>query len=279
MSTPTAASGSPTTRTSARLFFTATFAWSAFFWAVSTPVGGIDSTLGSLLFYAGGAGPVIAALAITHGRESRAVQRDLWSRTFNVRRVPVRWFIAALVLHPAILAFAVLADLATGGTLERQGPTIGEPLALLQLVVLVFVLGPLPEQMGWRGVAYERLVGRMSAVRASLWLGVAWAVWHVPLFFIEGTFHAGLGVGSPRFWIFLLSNIPLTVLMTWVYVHTDRSTLAVVLVHFSGNIVGALLVKTTQLALFELIGLTLAAVALVVTTGSGLGAAQATDPH
>jgi membrane protease YdiL (CAAX protease family) len=107
----------------------------------------------------------------------------------------------------------------------------------------------------------------MNALAASLLLGVAWAAWHIPLFFIEGTFQNRLGLGSLRFWVFLASNIPLTVLMTWVYNHTKKSTLSAVFVHFSGNMVGAILAKTDRLALLELIGLTLAAIVLVARFG------------
>jgi len=90
-------------------------------------------------------------------------------------------------------------------------------------------------------------------------LGVVWALWHVPLFWIPGTFQAGLGAGSPRSWIFLASLVPLSILFTWIYNNTARSTLSAVLVHFSGNLCGALLPKTDRVAALELAFLSLAA--------------------
>ncbi|MEM7133610.1 MAG: CPBP family intramembrane glutamic endopeptidase [Chloroflexota bacterium] len=264
-------------RTKANFFFLFAFIWSFFFWTLTILLGGISQFPGSILQYFGGAGPFVAALVITHFFEDRPLQRCFWSRTFDFRRIPPRWFIPALLLHPTIILFAVLFDLGTGGSLQGKGPSLNEPWSLVSLVFFVFVFGPLPEEMGWRGVAYDRLTAKMNALQASLWLGVAWAAWHIPLFFIEGTFHASLGFGSPRFWIFLLSNIPLTVIMTWIYNHTERSTLAAVLVHFSGNMVGALIIKSPQLAFYELLGLLLVALLLTVRTGPSLKNSRVTE--
>jgi membrane protease YdiL (CAAX protease family) len=75
---------------------------------------------------------------------------------------------------------------------------------------------------------------------------------------------------SLRFWVFLASNIPLTILITWVYNHTEKSTLSAVFVHFAGNMIGAILAKTDRLALLELIGLTLVALILVARSGVAL---------
>lgn len=108
----------------------------------------------------------------------------------------------------------------------------------------------------------------MTALSASLALGSVWAAWHVPLFFVPGSFQAALGLGSLRSWIFLASMVPLSVLMTWVYNNTDRSTLSAVLIHYSGNVCGALLLKSDRVAALELVFLTLAAILVIVGWGA-----------
>jgi membrane protease YdiL (CAAX protease family) len=42
------------------------------------------------------------------------------------------------------------------------------------------------EELGWRGFALPRLAERFGAARASLVLGVIWAFWHLPQFYIQG---------------------------------------------------------------------------------------------
>lgn len=52
----------------------------------------------------------------------------------------------------------------------------------------VLVLGPVPEEIGWRGYALDRLQNRWSALGASLGPRRGWAAWHIPLFFMEGVY-------------------------------------------------------------------------------------------
>jgi membrane protease YdiL (CAAX protease family) len=91
----------------------------------------------------------------------------------------------------------------------------------------------LPEEFGWRGYVLDRLQERFGALRSSLLLGVVWAAWHLPLFLMEGTYQYLQGLGSLWFWLFLIGILPLTVVFTWVYNNTRRSTLAIVLLHFT----------------------------------------------
>ena len=257
-------------RTKALSFFLFTFGWSLVFWFLTVVLGGIDQFPGSILQYVGGAGPLIAALILTHFFERPPAQKDFWSRTFDPRRIPPRWILAALLIHPVILLVVTAVDIALGGTLQMKTDSLTSLGAVINLVFFVFVFGPLPEEMGWRGIGYDRLQRQMNALAASLILGTVWAAWHIPLFLIDGTFQNQLGFGSFRFWVFLASNIPLTVIITWVYNHTNRSILSAALVHFSGNIIGAILTKTDQLAFLELLGLTIAAVFIIARFGVDL---------
>ncbi|HSG45248.1 MAG TPA: type II CAAX endopeptidase family protein [Anaerolineales bacterium] len=258
-------------RTNAVFFFLFTFGWSLLFWYLTVVFGGIDQSPGSILQYVGGAGPLIAALVITRFFEDHENKREFWSRTFDPQRIPWRWLVAAFLIHPAILFISIVVDLALGGTMPWKTANLTGLGAIANLVFFVFVFGPLPEEMGWRGVGYDRLVQNWNPLAASLILGVAWAAWHIPLFLIEGTFQNQLGFGSFRFWVFLASNIPLTVIITLVYNHTKISILSAAIVHFSGNIIGAILTKTDQLAFIELIGLTVAAIMITARYGVNLG--------
>jgi membrane protease YdiL (CAAX protease family) len=242
--------------------------WSALSWAGSAFLGGPDRPMGRWLFLAGGAGPPVLALILTHIREEPRTRKDFWVRIVDPRRIGWRWAIPTLLAHPAIVALAFLLDVALGGAVPHPAPEAQHPLALSQLAFFVFWFGPLPEEIGWRGFALDRLQLRMRALRASLVLGAVWALWHVPLFFVPGTFQHDLGIASVRFWLFLASILPLSVLITWVYNSTRRSTLAAVLFHFSGNLCGEIFAKSDRVAALELGLLVLAAVVLTIVFGS-----------
>ena len=250
-------------QTSALAYFAFALGWSCAFWAASVAWSGGGDPTRSPLFLLGGAGPFLAAVVLTQLRESPATRRDFWLRVVDPRRIRWPWWAVALLLHPALVAFAFATEVALGGSLPPLQVQPDSVPAVLGLLFFVFWFGPLPEEIGWRGFSLDRLQAGRTALRASLILGAIWALWHLPLFWIPGTFQAGLGLGSPRSWIFLGSMLPLSVLMTWIYDNTTRSTLSAVLVHFSGNLCGALLPKTDRVAGLELAFLSLAA--LLVT--------------
>jgi membrane protease YdiL (CAAX protease family) len=254
-------------RTGAIAYFAFVFGWSSLFWAASLRWGARDDPAESLLFLVGGAGPFVAAVVLTQLREAAATRRDFWVRVFDPRRLRWPWSAVALLLHPGLVALAFAADVALGGSLPAPDPRLGSPAAVLGLLFFVLWFGPVPEEMGWRGFALDRLQARMPALPASLVLGSVWGLWHVPLFFVPGSFQAELGVGSARSWIFLASLLPLSVLMTWVYNNTARSTLSAVLIHYSGNLSGALFAKTERVAALELGFLSLAAAVAVAGWG------------
>jgi CAAX protease family protein len=259
-------------RTSALTYFVLALGWSSAFWTACGFWSTAADPADSFLFLLGGAGPFVAAAALTQFREPPPVRRDFWRRVVDPRPLRWPWWSIALLLHPTIVALAVAGDLALGGAPPVLRAELGSTASVASLVFFVFWFGPLPEELGWRGFALDRLQARTGALQASLTLGAVWSLWHVPLFFVPGSFQAGLGPGSLRFWVFLAGHLPLSVLMTWIYNNTARSTLSAVLVHFSGNLFGALFVKTDRLAALE-VGVLCIAAALVV---AGAGARRLT---
>jgi membrane protease YdiL (CAAX protease family) len=75
-----------------------------------------------------------------------------------------------------------------------------------------------------------------NAIVASLSLGLIWGLWHLPLFFIEGTVQEAIPL-----WQFILQQMVLAVLYTWLYNNTSGSLLASILFHTFGNASAALL--------------------------------------
>jgi hypothetical protein len=77
-------------------------------------------------------------------------------------------------------------------------------------------------------------------------LGVIWSIWHLPLFFIPGSYQAGLGVGTLAFWSFMIGIVPLNLPFTWIFNNTRRSTLAVILFHAMVNFTGELIALSVR---------------------------------
>jgi uncharacterized protein len=77
------------------------------------------------------------------------------------------------------------------------------------------------EELGWRGFALPRLQARHGPIGASVRIGVAWALWHLPLFVLLADYdNAGTDVVSvvSMFAIFTAGlTSGLSVIQTWLY--------------------------------------------------------------
>ena len=226
-------------------FFVIAFGVSYLFW-VPLIVLELDpfAVPGVILFAAGGLGVPGAAIFLLFWAAEKKHRRDYWRRLVDVRRIGLRWYAVVLLLVPVLNGLALLLGILAGDTVpafERAAELAVDPVSILPYAVLILLFGPLPEELGWRGYALDGLQARWNAVEASLILGVVWAVWHVPLFFMIGTYQAELGVLTLPFWEFMIGATLTSVLYTWIYNHTGRSILGAVLFHFSGNFSGELI--------------------------------------
>jgi len=217
-------------------FFSLTYlvSWIFFFvaaavsgWTASPPAG--LAAIRSLLFLIGTISPSLVALALT----ARAVESGgrtgtiaLLRRTVQWR-VGARWYLFALGYMAVIkLGVAVAYRFATGAW-----PAFGQTPFFIMAVVIVFST-PVQagEEIGWRGYALPRLAKLFGLPVASIILGVIWACWHLPFFFIPGSDNTG-----QSFPVFLLAVTAISVALAWLYWHTNGSLLLTMLMHAAIN--------------------------------------------
>jgi len=232
-------------------YFVLTFVISWGCW-IPAALSGADATSFPLvlLLFAGGIGPMVVALALVGQERSQDVWRDFLARAVDIRRIGARWHIAIWLLVPMLNLVAIaLASLLLDSTpqwdeLLRFAAT---PLSFVPFALGVLAFGPIPEELGWRGYALDGLQANHGALGASLILGVVWALWHLPLFFMHGTFQSEqIGLGPAEFIAFNASIIASAVLYTWVHNNTGRSTLSAILLHFVVNLSGEAMNLTAE---------------------------------
>ncbi|MBN1485051.1 MAG: CPBP family intramembrane metalloprotease [Chloroflexia bacterium] len=219
------------------------------------------------LHYLGGMMPLAVAVGLVYLRHDRPFQRDFWRRIVDFRRIPLRWYAVIFLYAPLKSGLAALIDVLLGGQgIEPEALTrlLEQPLLILPTLLFWLIFGPVPEEPGWRGYALDGLQARRGALLASLLLGLAWSLWHLPLFFIKGTWQAeAVGLGTQRFWFYMLAIVIEAVLYTWIYNNTHRSTLSAILFHYVGNAFGELFALSERAEAYNFI-LMIAAVVLVV---------------
>ena len=102
-------------------------------------------------------------------------------RRLTLWRMPRVWWLYLLVGFPAVTYLGA----ALNGTLTDPFPFSPWTGVFPALVQAFFLLGT-NEEFGWRGVALPLLQRKYAPFWAGLILGIIWAVWHIPAFFISG---------------------------------------------------------------------------------------------
>lgn len=222
------------------IFLGLTFGISWLFWVTAALTGKDVSILPvTVLIALGGIGPMASALILLFATQDREARRDYWQRIIQFKRIGPGWYAVILLTLPMLIGLAVLLDVLLGGSGAAIADRfVSQPLTILPFMVFTLFFGPIPEEIGWRGYGLDRLQARHNALIASLILGAVWAVWHLPLFFIEGTYQNGLGLNTLPFWLFMLGILPQTILITWIYNNNRRSTLSAILLHYMINLTG-----------------------------------------
>jgi membrane protease YdiL (CAAX protease family) len=237
------------------------------FFIAAALVGGVNTPVGTIIFNLSGlglllAGPILASLTLT-----RAEKREYWQRIIDFRRIKVRWYMAIFLIPPVlVIAGSFLSWIVTGDIVELTGLLKPEELTLVGFLFAVF-FAPLLEEMAWRGYALVELQKRHSALISSLFLGLMWAIFHLPLFFIPGTYQYELGLLTVPFWQFMVALVFGSVIISWIFNNTSYSTLSAVLYHAMWNLVGELFDTSVISDVFCVVALFTLAVAVVVCFG------------
>lgn len=232
------------------IFFAATFIWT---WACYAPIAISGSSPyqmpWTILLILGGAGPSVVGVVMAFLTYNQTERGDFWRRCFSPRRIGGFWWLLIFTLFPLIFLAAGMLDVALGGVvpgMEQLKALLVNP-ALWPLVIFIsFMSGPWAEEFGWRGYALPALLKRFGVIPGTVSLGLAWGIWHLPLFFMPATWHGQMGFKLAGFWLFLLFSVGLSLLMSWVYLNTHASSLSGMLLHFTSNFTGQLLAPVSD---------------------------------
>ena len=218
------------------LFFALAFGWTWLFWVpLALAEQGVVSLPEGLYRFLNESnpaawGPLLAGLLLTFLNGGWPALKELLGR--GVRgRLGLFWYAVALLLFPIVLGLAQLAAQLAG---EQVPPSqaFAEPISIpISFVYIFFRGGPLQEEFGWRGYATERLQAKWNALVASIVMGILWAAWHLPLFFVP---RQEAYYNRPMWGIFV-TDVLVTVLLTWVFNNTRKSIFAAMLLHTSFN--------------------------------------------
>ncbi len=171
--------------------------------------------------------PVTAASMLMYRRGGLRAVLELIKKAFDYKRIRNRiWYLPAFALMPLIYLFSYVVMRLIGLPLPNP---IKIPLSVAPVFFIMFFIGDAGEELGWSGYAIEPMQQRWGAFRASLILGIVWAIWHsIPY----------VQTGNPPSWVLWqsLSAIALRILIVWIYNNTGKSVFAAIVFHDMVNI-------------------------------------------
>ena len=220
------------------LFILIAFGWTWLFYlpSILSSTGGGRTSTGNIelhiliLEIIGNFGPLVGAFFLTFINEGKEGIKQLLKRFWNFH-VKKKWVIVIFLLFPIMSGIAFLTVIFTEG-LILELIWLSQPWLLILWFFMLFTFaGGLAEEFGWRGYAIDRLQAKYNALYSSIALGVVWAFWHLPFWFVAGSSHQG---GS--FLWFLVVVLFLSILYTWIYNNTEGNILAATIFHAMSNL-------------------------------------------
>jgi membrane protease YdiL (CAAX protease family) len=188
-----------------------------------------------MLFYAlGGLGPTIAAYVAVLATNRQSPIAEFHARLLRWR-VAGRWYLLAVGIPVALalVSLGVVVLLHPG----TASPFAAKPWYMFIPLFFFMIFGGGLEELGWRGVAQpeiDEIERSVAPVVAAVLVGLAWSLWHLPLFSLPGVSQHGTS-----FSVFVIQTVGEALLLAWLYSHT-RSILLCIAFHASVNAIWAL---------------------------------------
>lgn len=246
-------------------FYLIVFAFTWAFWIAAAFCKSEGSAM--TLMFLGLCVPALSAILTVQLSKSRALKADLKRKVVGFYRIRPLNVLAAVVLFGGIVAASILASTLFGQSLDQFSFTADFSFSIRgSSALLTILLASVIEEVGWRGYGEDSIAQYHNWFWESIFFGFIWSFWHLPLFFIPGSYQAGLAQLGFGFALnFFVSVIPLGFITTWVYVKNNRSMLACIVFHLFVNFFQEKIAMTPVTKCVETAVIAAVAVVLVLT--------------
>jgi len=224
-----------------------------------------SAVLISVLEPAGLFGPFIAALFLIFTSGSPLLKKEYLRKIIDLRTIGLSSLLIAVLLLPLVDYISIVASwLFFGKSMGQLALSNAAAFSAGMLPAPVMLFAPaLLEELGWKGYGMDSLRGNRTFFTATLIYAVIWALWHTPLFFINGYFHNLMLRANPLFALnFYISVIPMAFISNWLWHRCKGNILVAVILHGMVNTQG--LIQMSQTAKFIQTGALLVVAGVIV---------------
>ncbi|MBN2300686.1 MAG: CPBP family intramembrane metalloprotease [Acholeplasmataceae bacterium] len=202
----------------------------------------VESELIFILHLIGGASPLIATIFYLIKTKE---WKDFFNRLFNFHEISfAAW---AITISPIIIIIFSNLIVFNSLNIDEEFKNLG----MMYGFSLLF-FGPIPEELGWRGILFNDL-NKISFKKAQIYVMVVWLIWHLPLFFIVGTYQYNLGIVSLEFVFFCLNIILQSFIMGYLFMIGNKNIILPILFHYFVNLLGEMFNRNTVYEIVNII--------------------------
>ncbi len=175
--------------------------------------------------------PIIVAVIFI--RKAKGSVKQLLKESFDFKKISnKKWYFPIIFLLPVIFALA----LGIMNLLKVPVPDPVIPYLAFPIVLILFFILAIFEEVGWMGYIYEPMQEKWGTFKATNILGFLWALWHLPMFIYVIPSMNPSGASMLRVVALFVSLLGLRVLLVWIYKNTGKSIFAVIFFHAMYNV-------------------------------------------
>jgi membrane protease YdiL (CAAX protease family) len=212
-------------------FFLITFLWTWFFWIIPlifSVIGIItddnvySSAIATPLLVIGSFGPAIGAFVSLRTIDGKGAIKKYLKSFLSLKFGWKVWLLIFLIFGLAQFVAWIIPEFFGEKRIEPYIPFYMFPIYLLAMTFF----GGGNEELGWRGYILPYLEKKFGLIFGSLILGVIWAAWHLPLWFIPGSSQMYM-----NFLVYAFITIGYSYIFSWVIAASGKRLLSGLITH------------------------------------------------
>ena len=218
-------------------FFILTFLWSWLFWGIAILIGSGNSqdfsemitstSIEMPLMLIGACGPVFGAFISLRTINGKSAIKPFIKQFFSLKFGWKVWLTIFLVLGLSTFVAWIVPEFFGHNRISPYLPSVY--IFPVYLLLMIFFGGG-QEEIGWRGYILPFLEKRFGLIIGSLILGIVWAIWHLPLWFMPGSTQVFM-----NFFAFILTAIGYSYFFSWVINASGNRLFSGLIAHGTAN--------------------------------------------
>ena len=216
-------------------FFLVAFLWS---WIILVPIA-VLTRLGILeidvvnnllvalpIMFIGALGPAAGAFFSLYTINGKGAIKEYCKKFVSLKFGWKAWISMFLILGGAYFIAWIIPEFFGENRIPAFIPIYIFPIYLL---INIFMGGG-QEEIGWRGYILPFLEKKYGLIIGSLILGIIWAIWHIPLWFIPGTTQVYM-----NFIAFTFMTIGYSYIFSWIIELSNKKLFSGLVIHGIAN--------------------------------------------